>query len=96
MMHQMIVGVDNVRTVAPQLLCDLPYGAQVRPGGFLKRPHGDSPCSRLRRNAARMSQAVDEGLMTFRLLTIRKVNGQPFQATHIEIVDKLHDSHGVQ
>jgi hypothetical protein len=43
-----------------------------------------------------MSQAVDEGLMTFRLLTIRKVNGQPFQATHIEIVDKLHDSHGVQ
>jgi len=26
-------------------------------------------------------------------LTVREVNGQPFKSTHIEIIDKLYDSH---
>jgi hypothetical protein len=94
MMHQMIVGVDNVRTVAPQLLCDLPYGAQVRPSRFLKRSYDYSPCCRLRRNPARISQAIDESLMPIGLLAVSEVDGQPFQPAHIEIVDKLYNSHG--
>jgi hypothetical protein len=29
-------------------------------------------------------------------LAIREVHRQPFKASHIEIIDKLYDSHGVQ
>jgi hypothetical protein len=34
--------------------------------------------------------------MTFCKLALREVNGESFQAAHIEIVDKLYDAHGVQ
>jgi hypothetical protein len=42
-----------------------------------------------------MGQAVDGRLMTIRELTLREVEYQPFQATHIETVDKLNDAHWV-
>ena len=96
MMDQMIMRMHHVRSVAPQLLYDLPNGAEMRPRRFLKRPHSNSPCRRLRRNPAGMSQAIDKRLMTLRQLAIGQVNGQSFQAAHIEIVYKLYDSHGVQ
>jgi hypothetical protein len=43
-----------------------------------------------------MGEAVDCRFMTFGQLALGEVNCEPFQATHIEIVDKLNDAHGVQ
>jgi hypothetical protein len=94
MVNQVIMRMQNVGTVAPQLLCDLPDGAQARPGRFLERPHADPLRGCLRREPAGMGQAIDRRLMTFRKLALCEVNDQPFQAAHIEIVDKLYDSHG--
>jgi hypothetical protein len=94
MMDQMIVRMHHVWAVAPQLLCDFPNGAKMRSRRFLKRPHAYAHSGRLCGKPAWMSQAVNKSLMTLHELTAREVNDQPFQATHIEIVDKLYDSHG--
>jgi len=53
-------------------------------------------CGRLWSKPTGIGQTIDYWLMTFCKLALREINGEPFQAAHIEIVDKLYDSHGVQ
>ena len=93
MMNQMIMRMQNVRPVVSQLSGHFPYGAEVWPGRFLKRSHAYASRRRLSRKPAGMSKAIEYRYMALRKLTIRKVNGQPFKSTHIEIIDKLYDSH---
>ena len=93
MMDQVIMRMQNVRTITSQLLRHLPNYTKARPGGFSKRSHAYASLGRLSRKPAGMSKAIEYRYMALRKLTIRKVNGQPFKSTHIEIIDKLYDSH---
>jgi hypothetical protein len=58
--------------------------------------HGDTHSGSLCREPAGVGKAVDRRPMSLRKLTAREIDGKPFQSAHIEIVDKLYDSHGAQ
>ncbi len=93
MMDQVIMCVKNIRPVAPQLPYHLPHGAEVWPSGLLKRSNAYTCRGRFSCNSTGMGEAIEYRHMAFGKLTICKVDCQPFKSTHIEIVDKLYDSH---
>jgi hypothetical protein len=95
-MDEVIVRMQNVWPVDSQLLGYLPDGVQMRPSGFIERPYSYTHFRCFGREPPRMGQAINRRLMTFRKLATRDVNGQPFQPTHIQIVDELNDSHSFQ
>ena len=95
MMNKMIVKVKDIRAIDSQLPGDLQNCPKMRASRFLKKTDLYTSALCLRGQPARMGEAVDGRLMTVRELTVREVEYQPFQATHIEIVDELYDAHGV-
>ena len=67
----------------------------MRTGGLFKRMYGYAHSGSLCREPAGMGKAIDRRPLAVRKLAARKIDGKPFQSAHIEIVDKLYDSHGV-
>jgi hypothetical protein len=94
MMNQVIVRVQYVRPVNAQLLCNLPDRTEVWPGWFSEGSYDDTHSGRLCFQPPGVNEAIDNRLMAFRELAMCQINGEPFQTAHIEIVDKLYDSHG--
>ena len=92
-MHQMIVGVQNIGPVSPELFRNMPDGTEVGPGAFFKRAHRNSVAGRFICETARVREAINQRLMAFRELTFRKVDSQSFKAAHIKIVNELNDAH---
>jgi hypothetical protein len=81
--HEVIVRVQNVRPVAPQLLRNIPDGADVRPGALSKCAHRDILAGRFFGETAGMRQTINQRLVTIRKLALRKVDSQSFKAADI-------------
>jgi hypothetical protein len=95
-MDQVIMSMQNIRPINPQLRGHLSSGAQMWSGRLLKRSYEYTFLSRLCSDSPRMRQTVDRRHMAGRKLTIRQVDCQPFKTTHIEIVNKLNNPHSLQ
>jgi hypothetical protein len=95
-MDQVIMSMQNVWPVEPQLFGHLPGGAEMWARRFLKGSHTDTPCSRLCSDSPRVHQAIYCWHMACRKLAISEVDSQPLKTAHIEIIDKLYDLHTFQ
>jgi hypothetical protein len=94
-MDEVVMSMQHVRTVLSQLLRELPDRAQLRSGPLSERSHAYSICFRFRGKLAGVGQAIYRRLVAVSKLTPRKVNCEPLQPSHIEIVDELDNSHDV-
>jgi hypothetical protein len=95
MMDEMIMEVKDIGAIDSQLPGDFEGSRGVDSGGLFKRTDRYPQTFCFRSQSTGMGEAVDCGFMTVLALTLREVKYQPFQATHIEIVDELNDAHFV-
>lgn len=91
--HQVIVGMQDIRSVMSQLRGHLPNRSRLRPRLLLKGAHAYTIVGGNLAKLTCVSEAIDERLMALQLLALRQVKYQPFHPADIQTCDKLYDPH---